>query len=55
MEFNKINKYENNELIMGKIHNYIVVQLPNIIENISNLNEEKIKKNKFNKSIRNFY
>ena len=39
-----INKYENNELIMGKIHNYIVVQLPNIIENISNLNQQKIQK-----------
>ena len=39
-----LKKYESNELIISKFHNYIVNQLPPILEHINNLNEEKLNK-----------
>mgnify|MGYP001165661505 CR=1 FL=1 len=41
---NLLEKYETNELIINKFHNYVVNQLPNILEHINALNEEKINK-----------
>ena len=39
-----IKKYETNELIINKFHNYVVNQLPSILGHINDLNEEKINK-----------